>query len=199
VQGPIGLCGACDGSAECGDDNDVCISHDDDRFCGRDCEEGFGCPDDYTCVELSNSRLRQCVPDDTCPEPAEPPPTLESVRGYLLSLINAERSARGSAPFETSPCLDDLAQQSALEYAFTGVPLGTYANECDPIWPDCECNWNAQADVQVAHYGLSWLDAIDEAMRDDRFARAFLEFEVTRVGIGFWISGDEAWIALSFS
>jgi hypothetical protein len=199
AQGPTGLCGACDDSSQCGDDNDVCLRHDGMSFCGRDCDEGFGCPDDYTCVELANSRLRQCVPVNACPDPADPPPALESVREHVLELINAERVARGSAPFEPSSCLDQLAQESALDYAFSGEPLGTYARECDPIWPNCDCNWDAQAEVQVAHYGLDWLDSIERALRDDRFARAFLEFDVTLVGVGFWISGDEAWIALSFS
>jgi hypothetical protein len=199
AAGPIGLCGACDESNECGDANDACIRHEGVSFCGRDCDESFGCPDEYNCIELANSRLRQCVPITTCPDPVAPPPALESVREHVLSLINAERIARGSAPFEASPCLDELAQKSALDYAQTGEPLGTYVDECDPIWPNCECNWSAQAEVQVAHYGLDWLDSIERAMRDDRFAQAFLEFDRTHVGIGFWISGDEAWFALSFS
>jgi hypothetical protein len=197
--GPTGLCGACDQSNECGDGNDVCIRHDGRSFCGRDCEEGFGCPDDYHCVDLNNSQLRQCVPIDACPGPVEPPPDLASVRAYLLSRINTVRIAQSNTALEASNCLDGLAQSSAVDYAFSGQPLGKYADECDPIWPDCECNWNAQAEVAVAHYGLDWLDSIERALRDDRFARAVIEFEVTYVGIGFWISGDEAWIALSFS
>jgi hypothetical protein len=197
--GPTGLCGACDQSDECGDGNDVCIRHDGERFCGRDCEEGFGCPDDYHCVDLDNSQLRQCVPLTTCPGPVEPPPDLASVRAYLLSRINTERIAQNNTALEASSCLDVLAQGSAIEYAFTGAPLGKYIEECDPIRPNCECNWSAQAEVAVTHYGLDWLDSIERAFRDDRFARAFIEFDVTHVGIGFWISGDEAWIALSFS
>ena len=199
APGPIGLCGACDSSDKCGDSNDACIRHDGMSFCGRDCEEAFGCPDGYTCVELDNCRLRQCVPSDVCPEPVAPPPALSSVREYVLSLINAERIARGSAPFEASTCLDGLAQESALDYARTGEPLGMFIDECESLRPNCACNWNAQAEAQVAQYGLDWLDAIERALRDDRIAQAYLEFEVTQVGIGFWISGDEAWIALSFA
>jgi hypothetical protein len=48
------------------------------------------------------------------------------------------------------------------------------------------------------------MTAVDGAVgptRDDAtepFARAYLSTMVTDVGIGFWLSGDEAWIALSF-
>ena len=31
-----------------------------------------------------------------------------------------------------------------------------------------------------------------------RFTQAFLDSDGTDLGIGFWLSGDEAWIALSF-
>jgi hypothetical protein len=199
--GPTGLCGACQGSDECGDGNDACIRHagESDSFCGRDCDEGFGCPDDYRCVELDNSRLRQCVPEMDCPPPASPPPTLEDVRAYLLARINVARDLRDQLPFQASGCLDGLAQDSALDYSRSEEPLGKFVTECDPVWPNCECGWGAQAEVAVAHYGLDWMDAIDRAFRDDGFVSAFLNFDATHLGIGFWISGDEAWIALSFA
>lgn len=198
--GPVGLCGACESSAECGDSNDACLRHQDVRFCGRDCDDGFGCPEGYGCVQLDNSRLRQCVPARGCPEPAPAPPALDEIRAYLLSRINTERVARDRAALESGSCLDQLAQDSALAYARTDDPLGKFVKECDPIWPSCSCGWTAQAEVAVAFHGLDWLGAIEEALGyDDRFIESFLDFDVTRVGIGFWISGDEAWIALSFA
>jgi hypothetical protein len=202
--GPTGLCGACQASDECGDANDACIRHDDQRFCGRDCYDERDCPDGYACVELSNSQLHQCVPIEGCPENAEVPPSLVDLRSYLLSRINDERSKVQQPPLGASSCLDELAQESALSFASTDEPLGKYVKECDPIWPSCACGWNAEAEIAIARYGLDWLSATELALganrdtQSDRFVNAFLEYDATDVGIGFWISGDEAWIALSF-
>lgn len=196
---PTGLCGACSTSATCGDANDACIRHEGENFCGRDCDEGVGCPDGYVCVQLDNSRLLQCVPSSGCPAPAPAPPSLQDIRDYLLSRINAERLARDRPALFPSSCLDALAQDSALDYAQSDEPLGKFVKECDPIWPDCDCGWGAQAEVTVAAYGLDWAGAIERALgSDDRFINSFLDFNVGNVGVGFWISGDEAWIALSF-
>lgn len=201
--GPTGLCGDCASSAECGDANDACIRHQDQHFCGRDCDDQHGCPDGYSCVELDNSQLWQCVPQNGCPIPAGGVPELGSLRDYVLTRINAERVARDRLPLQASSCLDELAQDSALSFARTDEPLGKYVKECDPIWPNCACGWNAEAEVIVARYALDWTTAVDEALgtyrsTDDRFTRAFLAYDATDVGVGFWLSGDEAWIALSF-
>jgi hypothetical protein len=202
--GPTGLCGDCSSSDECGDANDACIRHEDERFCGRDCDEQRGCPDGYACVELDNSQLWQCVPQNGCAAPASDVPNLASLRDYLLARINTERVALDRPPLQASSCLDELAQGSALSFARTDEPLGKYVKECDPIWPNCACGWNAEAEATIARYALDWTTAVDEALgtyRDtsnDRFTQAFLNYDGTAVGIGFWLSGDEAWIALSF-
>jgi hypothetical protein len=132
--------------------------------------------------------------------------TIFSTRAHSAASRRARQTgARRRGALPNGDCstiganFDELAQESAIDYAETDEPLGTYVDQCDPIWPNCECNWNAQAEVQVARYGLDWLEAIEHGLSESRFARAYLEFEVTHVGIGFWISGDEAWIALSFS
>lgn len=197
--GPTGLCGTCVTSETCGDANDACIRHEGESFCGRDCDEGLGCPDGYTCVELDNSRLQQCVPTTACPLEAPTPPSLQQIRDYLLARINAERVARDRHSLLPSSCLDGPAQASALDYAQSDEPLGKFVKECDPVWPDCVCGWSAEAEVAVAAYGLDWAGAIERALgTNDRFINSFLDFNVTSVGIGFWISADEAWIALSF-
>jgi hypothetical protein len=195
--GPTGLCGPCETSESCGDANDACIRHDGASFCGRDCDEGFGCPNGYTCVQLDNSRLLQCVPTTSCGTPAAEPPSLTQIRDYLLSRINAERVQRGHGPLAPSTCLDELAQQSAIDYAGTDEPLGKFVEECDPVWPACECDWGAEAEVAVADYALDWSTAIEIALGTNRFTSSF-DLVASDVGIGFWISGDEAWIALSF-
>jgi hypothetical protein len=201
--GPSGLCAPCASSSECGDANDACIVHDDERFCGRDCDGPQDCPDGYSCVELSNSQLLQCVPDTSCVVPSAAPPSLEEGRRYVLTRINAERAAASREPLEASDCLDEIAQQSALDFARTDEPLGKYVKECDPVWPNCACGWWAEGEVTVARYGLDWQTAVDAALSastvgGERFAQAYLSTAVKDVGIGFWLSGDEAWIALSF-
>ncbi|RYZ01816.1 MAG: hypothetical protein EOO73_34285 [Myxococcales bacterium] len=202
--GPGGLCAPCATSKECGDANDACILHDGERFCGRDCDEQSDCPDGYACLELSNSQLWQCVPDSSCPSVEESPPSLTDVRSYVLSRINSERFAESQAPLQSSSCLDELAQQSALDFAHTDEPLGKFVKECDPVWPNCACGWWAEAEVTIARFDLDWQTAVNRALttsREDgntRFANAYLSAAVSDVGIGFWLSGDEAWVALSF-
>jgi hypothetical protein len=202
-SGPTGLCGDCTSSDACGDANDACIRHEDERFCGRDCDDQHRCPDGYSCVELDNSQLWQCVPENGCPVPTSPVPELVDLRPYLLERINSERALRDQAPLVPSSCLDQLAQQSAVAFARTDEPLGKYVKECDPVWPNCACGWSAEAELTIARYGLDWTTAVERAVdttrgtQNERFTQAFLSLNVTDVGIGFWLSGDEAWIALS--
>ncbi|HEY6079780.1 MAG TPA: hypothetical protein VIW29_13285 [Polyangiaceae bacterium] len=198
ADGPTGLCGRCSSSDDCGDANDACVRHDGSSFCARDCEEGFGCPQGYACRELDNSRLHQCVPERECQSQSSVAPDLDDARANVLAHINTLRSAHDQAPLEASPCLDRLAQESALAYARTDEPLGKYVKECDPVWPNCSCGWTAQAEVAVAYYGLDWLSAIDAALGEEQLRGSISELDFQLVGVGFWISGDEAWIALSF-
>ncbi|HXK20249.1 MAG TPA: hypothetical protein VNG33_20710 [Polyangiaceae bacterium] len=204
AAGPVGLCGACTSSDECGDANDACIHHLDERFCGRDCDDQHGCPDGYMCIELANTQLFQCVPQDHCPSTPPALAPLADIRDYLLSRLNNQRAAHARPALAPSGCLDKLAQSSALDFARTDEPLGKYVKECAPIWPNCACGWSSEAEVTMAHYNLDWMGAIDHAFLvtrdnlDDRFVKGFLAGDVTDVGIGFWLSGDEAWIALSF-
>lgn len=201
-DGPIGLCGPCASSDVCGDANDACIRHQEQNFCGRDCDDQRGCPDGYTCVELANSQLFQCVPEAGCPTPT-PAPTLEELRTRVLAVVNGERAAFDRAALAPSSCLDELAQASALEFARTDEPLGKYVKECDPVWPNCECGWNAEGEIAIARYGLDWMTAVDRSVgpnRDpqSRFSQGLLATDVSELGVGFWISGDEAWLALSY-
>lgn len=196
--GPAGLCSPCGSSTACGDPDDACIRHREATFCGRDCDEGDGCPDGYVCVNLDNTRLQQCVPLTGCPGPVTPAPSLEEVRQILLARINTERLARDRDLLTASECLNDLAQASAVAYADSDEPLAKYIDECDPIWPSCSCGWTAEAEVAVAEYGLDWSQAIERALADTGFTSSYLNFDFAAVGVGFWLSGDEAWIALSF-
>jgi hypothetical protein len=200
VLGPTGLCGQCSSSDECGDANDACVRYQDASFCGRDCDDQRGCPDGYDCVEIHDDRLRQCVARAGCLDPPTAVPSLADVRRYLLSRINAERAEHDEPALDSSSCLDELAQDSALEFARTDEPLAKYVKECDPIWPDCSCGWSAEAEVAISGYALDWATAVDHVIEapEERFARAYLADDVNQIGIGFWHSGDELWIALSF-
>ena len=201
--GAVGLCGDCTEGGDCGSNNDVCIHHDGQRFCGRYCDDQRRCPNGYSCAQLENSDLLQCVPDSTCPPPATNVPGLADLRTTILTRINSERALRDLAPLQASACLDTLAQSSALAFARTDQPLIKFRNECDPVWPNCACGWTGQADFTMSRYALDWSTPLDVALtvQDDqmtRFTQAFLAPNVTDVGIGFWLSGDEVWIALSF-
>lgn len=202
--GPLGLCSPCSGQGDvCGDSNDVCVLHDNQSFCGRDCDERGGCPDGYACVDLANSYLWQCVPQDSCPASNATAPALADARQELLSRINAQRALHDRAPLAAAPCLDRVAQQSALDFAYTDERWGKFLSECDPIWPNCECGWNAEAEITISRFDLDWTSVVERAMNPDqdsqsaRFAEAFLASEFTDVGIGVWLAGDEAWLALS--
>lgn len=202
TPGPVGLCGTCTSSDECGDANDACIGYLGRGFCGRDCDEQLGCPEGYLCVELSNTPLYQCMPETTCPAASTSPP-LDDVRAYVIGQVNSLRADHDRAPLAASSCLDQLAQDSALAYARSDEPLGKYVEECDPIWPNCACGWSGEAELSVARYGLDWTAAIDQAVvpypgQNDRVIQAILNAQVSGIGVGFWLSGDEAWIALAF-
>lgn len=202
ATGPGGLCAPCESSSECGDANDACLRRDDVRFCGRDCDEQRDCPDGYDCVQLNNTQLLQCVPQGDCPPASPPPPELADLRQYVLSRVNATRADLDLDPLEPNSCLNQLAQDSAVDFARTDEPGGKYVKECAPIWPGCACGWSSEAEATVSRYGLDWQTAIDGALSpygpNDRFVQGYTQSGVTGVGIGFWLSGDEAWVALSF-
>jgi hypothetical protein len=201
--GPIGLCGDCSSSADCGDANDACIRRQGAAFCGRDCDDLHRCPEGYECLAINDNRLRQCVPRSGCAEP-QPAPAATQFRERVLARVNADRAAHDQPPLEPSACLDELAQASALLFARTDEPLAKYVKECDPIWPSCECGWSAEAELVIAAYDLDWRDAIDGAIGasgatvNADFTRALLADDATQIGVGFWLSADELWIALSF-
>lgn len=200
--GALGLCGACSEGSDCGSGSDVCVQHDGQRFCGRYCDDQRRCPNGYNCTQLENSSLLQCVPQTECPAPTAVP-ELVDLRPTILTRINNERALRDLTPLQASSCLDTLAQSSALAFARSDDPLIKFRKECDPVWPNCACGWTGEAEFTMSRYALDWSTTVDTALtvRDDqmtRFTQAFLEPNVTDVGIGFWLSGDEAWIALSF-
>ena len=107
--GAVGLCGDCTEAGDCGSTNDVCIHHDGQRFCGRFCDDQRRCPNGYTCAQLENSTLLQCVPQSACPTPTATTPELADLRPTILMRINSERALRDLTPLQASACLDTLA------------------------------------------------------------------------------------------
>jgi hypothetical protein len=204
--GVVGLCVECTESEACGDENDLCVRNDATgrQFCARDCSERGGCPPGYACGDVQNSALDQCLPiAGECQPTSIGPPELDSLRDYVLGRLNAARVERNRPTLDNSFCLDDLAQASALEFARTDQPLAKFERECRPLHPDCECGWQAQAEATIASYGLEWPVAVDDALASqiengEPLLHVFEDEALEDVGIGFYISGDEAWLALSF-
>lgn len=209
-EGPLGMCDQCRDNADCGDQSDPCLRTGmDGGQCSRHCDERDGCPDGYVCVAFGNmndnTNDQLCVPTSgVCPGPKEQAPSLGGLREYIWNRVNAERVARQRPPFERDHCLDELAQQSALEFARTGEELGKFSRECETERPNCECGWASQAEVQISHYDLDWSGAVDRSLgvhRDTpsgRYTDAMLGVEASHVGVGVWLAGDDAWFALSF-
>lgn len=201
IGGPTGLCGACTNGEACGDANDFCLTQGGDGFCGRDCDEQQGCPAGYRCADVRGTLVQQCVPSQACPIASDLAPPLASIRRAFLARINLDRAANGVSPLVASPCLDGLAQGSALAYARTDELLGQFARECRPLLPNCACGWSGETELAVAEYGLDWATAVERAsslQKDGRLAISLFRDSYTEVGVGFWLSGDQAWIALSY-
>jgi len=208
ATGPVfGLCDVCDDNDACGDGNDHCLRYRDDpeRFCGRDCQEGRGCPAGYDCVGLANSSASQCVPEArTCEHrrALEAPPRLAELRVAALEQLNLERQRLALPLLAADDCLDEIAQTSSREHALNGQRGTKYARECAPELPNCACGWATEFQVTVAEYGLVWSRAMTLALDLGLATSGGAEpplttMSSTRVGIGVLLGGDESWISFA--
>jgi hypothetical protein len=189
----LGLCGACPADGRCGDDSDACLKHLDtgETFCGRDCAENNGCPRGYSCHDVRNGE-RQCVPyDGTClTREVEDPPPLAELREYMLADLNETREEAMRAPLAADTCLDGIAQEGARELAFENEQMSSF---------ESECGWRYETRGAVAGWSLDWRLAATVLWRvPGRGLDAALSEDFSRVGIGFLLGGDEAWIVLSY-
>jgi len=191
-----GLCAPCPMDGRCGDDNDACLEQLEtgETFCGRDCyENGDGnCPRGYACRDVRDG-ARQCVPNDgTCQtrELGEPAPPLAELREYMLADLNELRDDAELAPLSADACLDGIAQRGALELAFEDQRAPSFERDC---------GWRYETRGTVAAWSLDWRLAATALWRlSGRGLDTALSEDFSRVGIGILLSGDEAWIVLSF-
>lgn len=191
-----GLCAPCPVDGRCGDDNDACLQQlrSGETFCGRDCyENGDGnCPRGYACRDVRGGD-RQCVPlDGTCRtrEVGEPAPPLPELREYMLTDLNQLRADNGLAPLAADACLDEIAQRGALELAFEDQRASSFERDC---------GWRYETRRTLAAWSLDWRLAATALWRfSGRERDAALSGDFSRLGIGILLSGDEAWIVLSY-
>lgn len=196
APGPTGLCGGCTSNDACGDADDLCLEGlDGVGFCGRDC--GEGCPAGYQCADVEGSLIQQCVPDSVCATARSPVPPLDFIRQTVLERVNADRTAQGIEPLMASPCLDELAQASALALGRTGEIGALFERACKPSQTDCACGWSAETEFTIAAFGLDWTTVLEHLFAD-RPATSVERDNDIELGVGFWLSGDEAWVALSY-
>ncbi len=60
------LCDPCTTHEDCGSTYDFCLSGfpDGNAYCGQECAATSDCPTGYSCLDVGDSTVRQCVPDD---------------------------------------------------------------------------------------------------------------------------------------
>jgi hypothetical protein len=202
-----GLCSPCDSGRECGDHDDYCVElSDHERFCGRDCFEGDGCPFGYSCERVSDQGDGQCLPvTGNCRHVAlKATPTLSALREAALEAVNDVRMRYGLNRLGLDICLNVVAQESVEELAATRDTLGKFERECDGGGP-CECDWAGEAEGVVAAFDLRWEDVVELSIEqhfsdsaNGNYVRTLLSPEFERLGVGVILSGDEGYSALSF-
>jgi hypothetical protein len=200
VPDPGGLCSFCSGNRTCGDENDTCLFNltTEERFCGRDCDESGGCPQGYACQRVING-ARQCQPPALgCLSRVQPegPPSLAAVRSHVLADFNQWRAELGLPPMVGDACLDGLAQASAGELALR--------DEQDFEFQDA-CGWAFETRCKVATWELDWRRAVTAPWREPSITAGsrglpdtLRSTSWTRLGLGIFMGGDEAWIALTY-
>jgi hypothetical protein len=58
------LCTPCTDNAECGGEDDLCVTlFDEEQACGRACSEDAPCPEGYFCATVNDTDASQCVPE----------------------------------------------------------------------------------------------------------------------------------------
>ncbi|HVJ21995.1 MAG TPA: hypothetical protein VM686_41605 [Polyangiaceae bacterium] len=201
-----GLCTSCSTNDDCGDLSDHCLENQSgELFCARDCDEWYGCPVGYECVNIASGAEPQCVPQtQTCIhlDFKPPPPTPDALRVEAVDFINDLRAERGLFPLVQDDCLTLLAEESAIELAVSGDYFAKFERECLDV-SECECGWYGQFEIATATYDLRYDDIFEQpilgslAQDPNDFQGTLFSSEVTRIGYGMVLTGDEGFAAYS--
>jgi hypothetical protein len=202
-----GLCAPCVSGRECGGRNDYCVAlNEHERFCGRDCFQGGGCPTGYLCERVRSEGEPQCVPvTGNCRHiPLKATPTPSELREAALDVVNDVRARYGLRRLGLDLCLNVVAQESAEELAGTRDLRGKFERECAGN-DHCECDWAGEAEGMVAAFDLRWEDVVERSIEEHlsespngRYVRTLLSPDFKRLGVGVVLSGDEGFSALAF-
>jgi len=200
-----GLCTSCAINDDCGDLSDHCLEGDDGAlFCARDCDEWYGCPVGYECVDIGEAEA-QCVPQtQTCIHLSfkPPPPAAAALKAEAIDFINDLRADRGLYPFLPDDCLATLAQESAMELATSGDYFAKFERECTGE-SSCECDWWGQFEIATATFDLRYDDIFEQpilrTLEDSpgEYQGTLFSERFTRIGYGMVLSGDEGFGAYS--
>ncbi len=201
-----GLCTSCSTNDDCGDQSDYCLEGPtNELFCGRDCDEWYGCPVGYECVSLGSVAEAQCVPQtETCIhlDFKPPPPEPAALLVEAVDFINDLRADRGLYPLQPDDCLAMKAEQSAIELALTGDYFAKYERECANE-SSCECDWWGEFEIGTATYDLRYDDIFEQpilrSLEQDPndFQGTLFSDQFTRIGYGMVLTGDEGFAAYS--
>ena len=213
--GGSALCEPCESDSDCGWWNDLCLTNDDtgQRFCGRDCLQGQGCPDGYACFVVNDADdSTQCAPvSGSCSEAAADAgsifgsASLAEMRAYVLDLLNQMRIYQGLPPFEADTCLDQLAQAATIELIDEGRYHTLFQRQCD--WSDepCECGWTDESQSIASWNELDWRQSINRAvfemMAEDPSGATvgnILSPSFDRAGVGIVVGEYRIWQSVEF-
>ncbi len=203
------LCAVCSSHDDCGGHDDLCLPIGGDLRCTKECFGEWDCPREYSCerVFLSTGETWQCVPDRSTCAGSEPPPDLEEMRTYILSVVNELRDTYGLDPVIQDDCLDELGQAAAIELEKEGGVSSTkFDRECAGRIPDCVCGWQAESQASPKMSGRTWREAAEHPLKqaeasgqENSLFRNMFSSEWERIGIGALLDEDNLTFSLEFA
>jgi hypothetical protein len=190
------LCSPCETHRDCGDESDHCLTNEftGERFCGRDCLEGDGCPDDFLCLNLGDDgTMIQCGPvSASCTDPSSTAgvfglTSLLEMRAYVVTRLNQERAARRLPLLTADACLEELAQRAVVDLGQVVFYSSVSGSICDPANQTCNCDVRKIVESVAELASGDWQQWLDSSISEVLTQPAgdhVLSDTVTRVGVG---------------